>query len=58
MPAVDSFVGEGLNPSPYKEVLAENERLKLFIESLEFELFTTRNRLLEMENKYIYDNAY
>lgn len=28
MPAIDSFVGAGLNPSPYKEALAENERLR------------------------------
>lgn len=26
MPAVDSFVGDGLNPSPYKEALARAER--------------------------------
>jgi hypothetical protein len=25
--SLDSFVGEGLTPSPYKEVLAENKRL-------------------------------
>lgn len=29
MPAVDSFVGELLNPSPYKEALAEVERLRV-----------------------------
>ena len=28
MAAADSFVGEGLNPSPYKEALAECERLR------------------------------
>lgn len=28
MPAVDSFVGDGLAPSPYKEALAEIERLR------------------------------
>lgn len=28
MAAADSFVGEGLNPSPYKEAMAENERLR------------------------------
>jgi len=28
MAAADSFVGEGLNPSPYKEALAEIERLR------------------------------
>jgi len=36
MPAVDSFVGDGLNPSPYKEALAEIERLRAERDALRY----------------------
>ena len=34
MAASDSLIGEGLNPSPYSEVMAENEKLRAQVKDL------------------------
>ena len=50
MPSLDSFVGEGLAPSPYRECMAECERLRAELrearrEALEDAWFAARQAL-------------